>query len=109
MIKAAVGDTIRELRIRRGLSLEALAEATGIGRVELVRIEAGTTRPDQVRLSLIAYALDVSVDELTAVSLESAASRKILDHLDQVRRWIEDNNREMALAHLDSAIALFTR
>ncbi|MEW9550187.1 helix-turn-helix domain-containing protein [Nonomuraea sp. NPDC050783] len=59
-----VGPRLRSLRTRRGVSLSALAEATGISKSTLSRLESGQRRPSLELLLPIAQAHQVSLDEL---------------------------------------------
>lgn len=61
---AAVGPRLRGLRTRRGLSLTALAEATGISLSTLSRLESGGRRPTLELLLPLARAHGVTLDEL---------------------------------------------
>ncbi|WP_131740675.1 helix-turn-helix domain-containing protein [Actinomadura roseirufa] len=61
---AAVGPRLRRLRTRRGVTLAALAEATGISKSTLSRLEAGQRRPSLELLLPIAQAHQVPLDEL---------------------------------------------
>ncbi|HKG04859.1 MAG TPA: helix-turn-helix domain-containing protein [Pedobacter sp.] len=55
---------IKELRIRKGLSQEKLAEAAQINLRTIQRIEGGETEPRGDTLQRIANALDITPDEL---------------------------------------------
>ena len=61
---AEVGPRLRRLRTQRDVSLTALAEATGISKSTLSRLESGGRRPGLELLLPIAVALQVPVDEL---------------------------------------------
>ena len=52
-----LGQRIRRLRISAGLSQDALARASGIGRVTLLRVEKGEQSPRYKTLGSIAKAL----------------------------------------------------
>lgn len=54
-----LGRAIREAREQRGVSLEALAAASGIARGELAAIEAGRLDPGYRRLRRVAAGLGV--------------------------------------------------
>ena len=58
---------LRELRNLRALSQEELAEAAGIGRATLSRIERGETGAHGRTLRQLAKALGVGVEELVRV------------------------------------------
>lgn len=59
-----VGDTIRRLREERKLSQAAVAKRAKIGRITLLRIEAGTQDPTVGTLARIARALGVKLRDL---------------------------------------------
>ncbi len=59
-----LGTRIRELREARNLTQEALADAAGIGRVTLVRIENGEQSPRFETLVALAQALGRPIQEL---------------------------------------------
>ena len=59
-----VGPRLRRLRTERGVTLVALAEATGISKSTLSRLESGQRRPALELLLPIARAHQVPLDEL---------------------------------------------
>lgn len=59
-----VGPRLRRLRTERGVTLGALAEATGISKSTLSRLESGQRRPSLELLLPIAQAHQVPLDEL---------------------------------------------
>ncbi|WP_433475900.1 helix-turn-helix domain-containing protein [Spirillospora sp. CA-142024] len=61
---AQVGPRLKGIRTRRGVSLAALAEATGISKSTLSRLETGRRRPSLELLLPIAQAHQVPLDEL---------------------------------------------
>ncbi|MGE5282559.1 MAG: helix-turn-helix domain-containing protein [Chloroflexota bacterium] len=69
----SLGKAIRELRHKKGASLEMLASEAGITRNMLSLIERGQGNPSWVTVRGIASALDMSVSELAkaAERLES--------------------------------------
>lgn len=67
MSKLTISDQIRTLRKSKGLSQEALAENAGINLRTLQRIETGNAIPRGETLRLLARALDVSVQEMSAM------------------------------------------
>jgi DNA-binding XRE family transcriptional regulator len=58
-LRLEVGQLIRRLRSRRGITQEALASLTGIHRTYLSRAERGQVMPSIIALLQIADALDV--------------------------------------------------
>lgn len=63
-VLAAVGPRLRGLRRRRGITLAALAETTGISQSTLSRLESGGRRPNLELLLPLARAYGVPLDEL---------------------------------------------
>lgn len=58
-------ENFREIRERRGYSINRLSDATGINRSTLKNYQTGRVSPPLNRLIAIADALHVSLDELT--------------------------------------------
>jgi transcriptional regulator with XRE-family HTH domain len=56
--------TLREWRIRRLMSVTALAEAAGITRKTLIDLEHGRRRPHYETMGKLSRALDVEPDEV---------------------------------------------
>ncbi|WUH99710.1 XRE family transcriptional regulator [Spirillospora sp. NBC_00431] len=61
---AQVGPRLKRVRTQRGVSLSALAEATGISKSTLSRLETGQRRPSLELLLPISQAHKVPLDEL---------------------------------------------
>jgi transcriptional regulator with XRE-family HTH domain len=61
---------VRRLRLARGINLDRLAAASGVGRSTLARLEAGQANPTIETIFAVADALGVSIGALVA---ESAA------------------------------------
>lgn len=59
-----VGPRLRRLRARRGVTLAALSETTGISRSTLSRLESGQRRPSLELLLPLASAYGVPLDDL---------------------------------------------
>ena len=82
-----VGANLRRLRVRRGLSLEKLAQSSGVSRAMLGQIELGRSAPTINVLWKIARALDVTFSALISVHggggtqvLRAAESRLLTSH-----------------------------
>jgi transcriptional regulator with XRE-family HTH domain len=60
----ALGEAIRQLRNKRGLSQEDLAHAAGVTTGTISAIERGNSNPTWGTVKSIARALDVSMPEL---------------------------------------------
>jgi len=61
-----VGGTVRDLRLKSGLTLDGLAKATGLSKGLLSKIENFRAVPSLPVLGTIARALDVNLDQLLA-------------------------------------------
>jgi transcriptional regulator with XRE-family HTH domain len=62
--RRAVGDTVRRLRLERGLTQEQLASTAGMDRTVLIALESGRRSLLYERLFDIADALNVSLADL---------------------------------------------
>lgn len=60
-INAQIGARVRQLRMQRGLSIEGLAEASGVSRSMISLIERAETSPTAVLLEKLAAALDTTL------------------------------------------------
>lgn len=67
-------EIIRELRKKKGLTQQQLAEKVGISNVSLSNYERGAQMPDLNTLARIAVELDVSTDILLGISDEITES-----------------------------------
>jgi len=63
-LAAAVGENLRKLRVRRGLSLERFSRASGVSRAMLSQIELGKSTPSISVLWKISNALAVPFSAL---------------------------------------------
>lgn len=81
-INERIAARVRELRSRQGLSLEALAEATGVSRSMISLIERGESNPTAVLLEKLAVGLGVSL--ATLFELSAAPPRPLSRRADQV-------------------------
>jgi transcriptional regulator with XRE-family HTH domain len=68
-----LGTRVRDLRAAQGLTLEALAEASGVSRAMLSKLERGEKNPTLVVAAKVAQALRVSLTDLMGVSEERRA------------------------------------
>jgi transcriptional regulator with XRE-family HTH domain len=87
-LTAIVGSNVRRLRVKRGLSLERLARASGVSRAMLGQMELGQSTPTINILWKVARALDVSFSTLLShpagpkTSVLSRARSKVLTSRD---------------------------
>jgi transcriptional regulator with XRE-family HTH domain len=73
-LASVVGINLRRLRVRRGLSLERLAKASGVSRAMLGQVELGQSAPTINVLWKIARALDVTFSALISRHSESGTT-----------------------------------
>lgn len=71
----ALGDTIRTYRTERGYSQEAFADAIGVHRTYMSRVERGITNVTLANLERIADGLGVAVSDLFAQAERRTPSR----------------------------------
>ena len=62
--KRAVGSTIRQIRVQKGMSQELLSGLAGIARSHLAMIETGKKQPNLETILKIALALKLRPSEL---------------------------------------------
>lgn len=65
---ARIGDAIRTRRLANGLSQEALADAAGIDRSHMGKIERGERNVTLLNLIRVAYALERSPSEILSLA-----------------------------------------
>jgi transcriptional regulator with XRE-family HTH domain len=98
-----VGQRIRELRKRRGLSLRALAKGSGVAVSFLARVESGRGSPTLATLLKLLEALDTSTMEFFAaaatakadVIVQRRADMQVLDDGDKVWRFLFPSHRDI--------------
>ncbi|MES1936008.1 helix-turn-helix domain-containing protein [Salinisphaera hydrothermalis] len=71
----SIGDRLRQLRRRTGLSLDACARRTGISKAMLGQVERGESSPTIATLWKIATGLDVSLSYFLSATSEGGADR----------------------------------
>ena len=75
---AAVGDRVRNIRARRGMSRKILARDSGVSERYLALLEAGRGNVSILLLKQIAQAMSVSVEELARSGPETPAEVVLL-------------------------------
>ncbi len=93
----AVGNRVRELRMRAGLSQQALAERIGLSFQQVQKYEKGTNRMGASRLIQIASVLNVPVEALfegleTSNAASGADSQGVMldrDAARVARDWVQ--------------------
>jgi transcriptional regulator with XRE-family HTH domain len=63
-IDRAVGERIRKIRKRKGITQDQLAELAGLNRTHLYRLESGKQSMTLRTLKVIAEALDVRIGQI---------------------------------------------
>jgi transcriptional regulator with XRE-family HTH domain len=100
---------VRELRIGRGWSLEALAQASGVSRSMLSQIERNQANPTLAVTLRIARAFDVSLGEL--VMSETAASAiQVVRANDKAFHYRSDKDceiRTLSPLHLEKDVEFY--
>lgn len=77
---AEVGPQLRRHRVRRGVTLTALARATGISKSTLSRLESGQRRPSLELLLPIIQTLRISLDDVVQVEPHEAPLKRLDPH-----------------------------
>ena len=75
---ASIGENIRRIRIRKGLSQKELAEKAGMSNVLLNNYEHGLRNPKAETLQRIAQALGVSPEVLQGEEMSEMQAKKRL-------------------------------
>ena len=101
---AAFGERLRGERHARGWTIDRLAEASGVSRAMISKIERGESSPTAVVLGKLSAALQLSMPELfspAAVLPVAAAGRPCGD--DPRRRYVLPVGPTMTRCHLEGA------
>jgi transcriptional regulator with XRE-family HTH domain len=82
-----IAERVRELRSEQGLSLDALANKSGVSRSMISLIERGESSPTAVVLEKLAAGLDVTLPALFDAAAAAKASQGPLVRRDQQQQW----------------------
>jgi len=103
-----IGDTIRNLRLHKGMSQGDIEKRTGLLRCYLSRVENGHTIPSLDTLAKIASAMDVPLSQFFSDSYNDNGSKPAphvsddeVRFLTQIRRYsagLNDSDRKLVLA-----------
>jgi transcriptional regulator with XRE-family HTH domain len=104
-----IGETIRNLRLQKGMSQGDIEKRTGLLRCYLSRVENGHTVPSLETLAKIAGSLEIPLGQFFAENPEDGANGKALPQLSeeqvrflsQIRRYsggLNDSDRKLVLA-----------
>lgn len=75
---ALIGERVRQLRARRGMSRRVLAQASGVSERYLAQLETGRGNASITVLKQIADAMDVPIDDLVDATAEQSSSYLLL-------------------------------
>ena len=103
MEKGALGQRIREARIKKGYTQQALANEAGIGLMYLGEIERGIKMPSLSIFIKIVEALDISADYILRDELTSG-EQYIFDELTSKLMPLSPKQRKAAAEILDAYI-----
>ena len=101
MDKTALGEKLRQARLGKGYTQQALAGLAGIGNVYLGEIERGLKMPSLNSFVKIIEALDVSADYILRDALPSGEVY-IFDELTQKLKTLTPKQRKTAADILDA-------
>lgn len=65
-LSSSLAETVSSVRTARGLSVAALAEASGVSRAMIAKVERGAAQPTAVLLGRLAAALGLTLSQLVA-------------------------------------------
>jgi len=80
-LSASLAEVVRDARAARGLSTSALAEASGVSRAMIAKIERAEVQPTAALLGRLSAALGLTLSELVARAEDSG--RRLARHADQ--------------------------
>lgn len=103
MDKAALGQKIREARLKKGYTQQALAQEAGIGIMYLGEIERGIKMPSMKIFIKLIEALDISADYVLRDELTSGEAY-IFDELTEKLKNLTPKQRKTAADILDAYI-----
>lgn len=96
-----IGEKIRHLRLKNGISQEGLAEQLDVSRQAVSKWEKGQSFPSTENLLMLAGIFQVSVEELTAPSAAAAEETQAARSTKHAEKW-----KWIALAAVAAAVVL---
>jgi len=103
-----IGETIRNLRLQKGMSQGDIEKRTGLLRCYLSRVENGHTVPSLETLAKIANSLEIPLGQFFAEGPEDTSGKALpqlsdeqVRFLSQIRRYsggLNDSDRKLVLA-----------
>ncbi len=109
-LEESVGQAIRELRLRDGLTIAQVSEIAGISRGMMSKIETGSTTAGMDTLARIARALGISMSVLFSKYDASAATAQHVKKgagMEVVRRGTKSGHTYHLLAYDQGPVKLF--
>ena len=109
-LEESVGNVIRELRLRDGLTIAQVSEQSGISRGMLSKIETGSTMAGMDTLAKIARALGVAMSVLFSKYDAAASTAQHVKHgagMEVVRRGTKSGHTYHLLAYDQGPVKLF--
>jgi XRE family transcriptional regulator, aerobic/anaerobic benzoate catabolism transcriptional regulator len=97
---AALGETVRTARARRGLTRKALARDAGVSERHLANLESGVGNPSILVLRQVALALACELTEIVGDAATQSPERTLIDDLLRRRSEAELTRARRALAAL---------
>lgn len=91
-LQKALGEQIRQLRLERGLTLEDVAERSGVSLGSLSQLERGLGNPSFGTLVRISHALRVSVGRLVELEQEGGLAKSPVVRKGERRRFDPHNS-----------------
>ena len=101
MDKTALGKKLRQARLQKGYTQQALAEIAGLGNIYLGEIERGLKMPSLNTFVKIVEALDISADYILRDEL-TAGQEYIYDEITQKLKALSPRQRKTAADILDA-------
>ncbi len=77
-MKMLFAETIKKIRVDRGLSQRELAERVFVTRITIAKWENGARLPDAVMISRLAKCLSIDVNTLLSATTESDESPNVI-------------------------------
>jgi len=104
----AIGPRVRELRVRKGWSQQALAERVGVRQKQISSYERGINVPSGEILIALARAFDISLDYLAQIAPLNATQVAIAD-LDLIEKVqlvdkLDDDDRQLVKRVMDLVV-----
>ena len=104
----ALGERIRECRIKAGLSQEKLAELTGVTRQAVTKWESGQSAPNTENLFKLAQVLGTTVDFLLTTDTDRpSVAEQVFQMLKTEQARKEDAQRQQRRRNLSAALSVF--